>query len=172
MSRNIRDLFSITQNTTVLWMFQDCESLQDLCRRVILRSVGSKKLLDELPVPRKLVSWIRRYEEPTIFDANWAARDVLFAADLETITFTGSFHCWYWCKMRQIRVDYSCRSIIKYRNNCRIPPCYCSGFYCAHLSIERGMRSNKLTLINSSGGGSKFHSHRHPQLNVCSVGFQ
>lgn len=70
-------------------MFEACESLQDLCRRVILRTVGSKRLLDELPVPRKLVSWIRRYEEPTIFDSNWAARDVLFSADLETVTFTG-----------------------------------------------------------------------------------
>ena len=24
-------------------------------------------------------------------------------------------------------------------------PCYCSGFYFAHFSIEQGMRSNKLT---------------------------
>ena len=32
-------------------------------------------------------------------------------------------------------------------------PCYCSGIYCAHLSIERGMYSTKLTFkINSSWG--------------------
>ena len=37
-------------------------------------------------------------------------------------------------------------------SNCRIPSHYCSGIYCAHLSIERRMHSNKLTQNNSSGG--------------------
>ena len=74
-------------------MYEVCESLQNLCRRVIVRAVGSKKTLDDLPVPKKLVSWIRRYEEPTMFDSNWASNEVLFSSDLETVTFTGLFHC-------------------------------------------------------------------------------
>ncbi|KAK2567542.1 hypothetical protein P5673_008377 [Acropora cervicornis] len=71
-------------------MLQNCESLQEKCRRVIIRTVGSRKLLRRLPVPRKLVHWLRVYDEPAAFDPNCSSDEVVFSNNNETITFTGS----------------------------------------------------------------------------------
>ena len=71
------------------WMFQRCESLQEQCRRVLIRSVGSRKLLPKLPLPRNVIAWLKEYEEPAAFDPNCSSDEVVFSNNNETITFNG-----------------------------------------------------------------------------------
>lgn len=71
-------------------MFQCCESLQELCRRELIRSVGSRKLLKRLPLPRNVIEWLKEYEEPAAFDPNSSSDEVVFSNNNETITFTGN----------------------------------------------------------------------------------
>lgn len=82
------DLFSET-GQKFPWMFQCCESLQELCRRVLIRSVGSRRLLPRLPLPRNVIEWLKEYEEPAEFDPNSSSDEVLFSNNNETITFNG-----------------------------------------------------------------------------------
>lgn len=70
-------------------MLQSCESLQEQCRRAIIRTVGSRKLLRRLPLPRKIIDWLREYDEPAAFDPNCSSDEVVFSNNNETITFTG-----------------------------------------------------------------------------------
>lgn len=70
-------------------MFQCCESLQEQCRRVLIRSVGSRKLLRKLPLPRNVIVWLKEYEEPAAFDPNCSSDEVVFTNNNETITFIG-----------------------------------------------------------------------------------
>lgn len=71
-------------------MLQSCESLQEKCRRVIIRTVGSRKFLRRLPLPRKLIDWLRKYDEPAAFDPSCSSDEVVFSNNNETITFTGN----------------------------------------------------------------------------------
>jgi hypothetical protein len=71
-------------------MLGSCESLQDLCRRVIIRSIGSRRLAHKLPLPNSLIEWLKEYEEPTKFDRICSTSDVGFSCDDGTITFQGS----------------------------------------------------------------------------------
>lgn len=71
-------------------MFQCCESLQELCRRVLIRSVGSRRLLPRLPLPRNVIEWLKEYEEPAEFDPNSSSDEVVFSNNNETITFNGN----------------------------------------------------------------------------------
>lgn len=71
-------------------MFQCCEGLQELCRRELIRSVGSRKLLKRLPLPRNIIEWLKEYEEPAAFDPNSSSDEVVFSNNNETITFTGN----------------------------------------------------------------------------------
>ena len=70
-------------------MLQSCESLQVQCRRAIIRTVGSRKLLRRLPLPRKIVNWLGEYDEAAAFDPNCSSDEVVFSNNNETITFTG-----------------------------------------------------------------------------------
>lgn len=70
-------------------MFQCCESLQEQCRRVLIRSVGSRKRLPKLPLPRNVIEWLKEYEEPVAFDPSCSSDEVVFSNNNETITFTG-----------------------------------------------------------------------------------
>ncbi len=72
-------------------MSQCCESLQEQCRRVLIRSVGSRKLLSRLPLPRNVIAWLKEYEEPAAFDPNCSSDEVVFSNNNETITFNGQF---------------------------------------------------------------------------------
>lgn len=69
----------------------DCESLQDLCRGVIIRSIGSRRLAHKLPLPNSLVEWLKQYDEPTKFDRKCSTSDVEFFSDDSTISFKGLF---------------------------------------------------------------------------------
>lgn len=71
-------------------MLQSFESLQVKCRRVIIRTVGSRRQLRRLPLPRKLVDWLRQYDEPAAFDPSCSSDEVVFSNNNETITFTGN----------------------------------------------------------------------------------
>lgn len=71
-------------------MFQCCESLQEPCRRELIRSVGSRKLLQRLPLPRNAIEWLKEYDEPAAFDPNSSSDEVVFSNNNETITFTGN----------------------------------------------------------------------------------
>lgn len=70
-------------------MLKSCESLQVLCRRAIIRAVGSRKRLRRLPLPRNIINWLREYDEPAAFDPNCSSDEVVFSNNNETITFTG-----------------------------------------------------------------------------------
>ena len=70
-------------------MLKSCESLQVLCRRAIIRAVGSRKRLRRLPLPRNITNWLREYDEPAAFDPNCSSDEVVFSNNNETITFTG-----------------------------------------------------------------------------------
>lgn len=70
-------------------MLKSCESLQVLCRRAIIRAVGSRKRLRRLPLPRNIINWLREYDEPAAFDPNCSSDEVIFSNNNETITFTG-----------------------------------------------------------------------------------
>jgi len=52
--------------------------------------VGSRKLLRRLPLPRKLINWLREYDEPAAFDPYCSSDEVVFSNNNETITFTGN----------------------------------------------------------------------------------
>lgn len=71
-------------------MFQCCESLQEQCRRVLIRSVGSRKRLPKLPLPRNVIEWLKEYEEPVAFDPSCSSDEVVFSNNNETITFNGN----------------------------------------------------------------------------------
>ena len=73
----------------LVWMLKSCESLQVLCRRAIIRAVGSRKRLRRLPLPRNIINWLREYDEPAAFDPNCSSDEVVFSNNNETITFTG-----------------------------------------------------------------------------------
>ncbi|KAK3742223.1 hypothetical protein QZH41_008997 [Actinostola sp. cb2023] len=68
-----------------------CERLQDLCRRIIVQCVGSRRLVHNLPLPRSIIEWLKEYEEPTRFYRKCSTRDVLFSTDDDTITFEGQY---------------------------------------------------------------------------------
>ena len=70
-------------------MLKSCESLQVLCRRAIIRAVGSRKRLRRLPLPRNIINWLREYDEPAAFDPNCSSDEVIFSNNNETIIFTG-----------------------------------------------------------------------------------
>lgn len=154
-------------------MFQCCESLQELCRRELIRSVGSRKLLQRLPLPRNVIEWLKEYDEPAAFDPNSSSDEVVFSNNNETITFTGQFNAEILNKGPLLTVYRTsqlvclvCSFVNTTEPNVPDDSLNISGRYKSIISMLDGIDCNRLFSILINRLKSKINKNRQRRYNM------